>query len=196
MKTLQQLLQTTTIEAIYAVTGRPVTDEAKAFYREMTTMEGVNTDPSYVFFAAAYLRWDMMNKTPDFAASIYDARDDEVVSIMFIRRQELLGYLVSDMSIQVYGKEAVLGAILEEITFFGYDEQATIEEKEALVIAASDIEESALVPFSEVLAEMGIDPKELELTPEEESYNNRALQKNAAIRDNQIAAIRAQLAQL
>lgn len=164
-------------------------------YTNLCNTDNVYQDSTNVIYAAMYYNWDRESKEPDFTASVYDVKGQCSASIMFITRTELLGYLVSDMSIESYGKENVLGVILAEMTWMGFDESVVNGELEQLREQANEIELGDTQYISNCLTDLGYDRNDLMLSGEEEEYSCRVLQQNAAIRDTQIAAIRAQLAQ-
>lgn len=196
MKTLQQLMRTTAIEEIitaFAVLSRY--EGLKDLYETLLNMDGVYMDSTNILFAAEYHSWSKAFPEADFSASVYNVPENSTYGVMFVPRQKLLGYLVSDMSIEMYGKERVIGAILSEVVAMGVDECAVQMQQQAMLEFAREMEDEGAKSYQSILEEMGILPEDLVLTPEEEAYSQQVMEQNVAIRNNQIAAIRAMLSQ-
>lgn len=195
MKTLQQLIRTISVHDIFTTnpTLGEMTTEFKSFYMGLADTEGVIPQCSQIIFASAYYNIDLNVNNPDFAASVYDVSSNKVSGIVFVPQKVLLGYLVSDMSIMMYGKERVLGAILNEMTLFGLSEHAV--ETEKLAMQADSADDEWVDSIHKVLSEMGLSLEDIEMTDEENAHAQLVFDKNAAIRDVQLAAIHAMLAQ-
>lgn len=196
MKTLQNLMRTTTIEAVIAVfASLSRYDGLKELYEALVNMDGVYMDSTNILFAAEYHNWNQAFPEADFTASVYNVPENSTYGIMFVPRQKLLGYLVSDMSVEMYGKERVIGAILSEVIAMGIDECSVQAQKQAMMDFAREIEAEEAKSYKEMLEEMGISPEDLTLSPAEEAYAQRVMEENVAIRNTQIAGIRAMLSQ-
>lgn len=196
MKTLQQLMRTTTIDAVIAAfVSLTRYNGLEKLYEALLNMDGVYMDSTNVLFVAEYHNWNKAFQGTDFSASVYSMSENTTRGIAFIPRHKLLGYLVSDMSIEMYGKERVIGAILSDMVAMGIDESVVRTRYQLMMDFARKIESNEPKSREEMLAEIGVSPECLELTPEEEAYSNRMMEQNVAIRNTQTAAIRAMLAQ-
>ena len=196
MKTLQYHFRMTTIEKISgAYKAIRLDDRMRNFYKRLIDMEDAEQNEDGVLFAAMYHKWDLHDQQLDLVASLYHVAKDKTSGIMFVPHRELLGYLVSDMSIECFDREQVLGSILAEASYMGTDEITLMREYKQLIEQAKEIEESTTEEIQDMLREIGLNPEDLILTPMEEAYAEKVLEENEKIRDIQIAAIKAQLKQ-
>lgn len=70
-------------------------------------------------------------------------------SFMMTPRQETMGYKVNQANVEYLGAVTYVAAFLDELTFFGFDEEDTVAEKEELDRRCEDLEKARALPPEE-----------------------------------------------
>ena len=88
--------------------------------------------------------------------------DAQTYSYMFDRQDLIMGFMVSDTRFTQKNVLGLLGDVMHEASFFGFEQQHLEEELQKLETSAKEIEEGKAVTYSaeEVWAELGIEKEE------------------------------------
>lgn len=129
-------------------------------------------------------------------ADIHTDGQPECYSWLFTDFARVMGYLVADTRLTMKNVDYVLAEILNEMSFFGYDQKAMEAEREKLLEADREIEEGKCYPAGEVFerlaAKYGLERREPDPEAEEKEQAIRAAEYeyNAFCQTREIARVR------
>lgn len=184
------------MEAVYSACPQlgPLTEDARAFYTNLTEGGAAPANEGRVLFVAYQYSWTQ-GSPAELVAQVYDVKKDTASSFVFSNPDEVKYYLVSNLPIVMYGVEPVLGAIIQELTYLGYDSQAAAEEIAQLAEKACAInEQESDEELENSIQASGVSLSDLSATPEERAHTQRVIARNASIRNQHVYAVLAQLA--
>lgn len=71
--------------------------------------------------------------------------------IDFVSREEVLGYQVSELSIDLYGEIVVMSEIIDEITFYGWEEETVQRKEQEIENIINNLDKHSKIEKSEAL---------------------------------------------
>lgn len=160
------------------------------FYNKLLTREVISTGK--VSLLVVMLK-DYLGGTEYPTVYGYSAEDDTCYAIQFMDWSEWLGSEVVEKSLNTFGAVAFVGECFKEMTFFGFEEESMVSEKEELDRRVEEVEKgtvemiSADEFFSRLSEETGeaYNPEDYSLSEEEK----KSLKENVAYNENMIKSM-------